>query len=338
MEREEMTRLLDSGFVEHATSPWAACNVFVKKKDGSTRVTSDRGLNSVTLIDCYPMEDVHATLDWMGDRRGFSTIDLKEDFQIELEEKSRDYTAVRTVLGLLRDMRLSQGLKNSPAAFQRILNIILGDRKGRDVAANMDDVSLGAESAEAHLQSLESVLKRLLDAGARLKFSRYEFGVRNAQILGRRIDKQGIKPSAAQVEATKELGEPWNSEELMRCLGLVNYFSEFVDHFAEIARPRHVILKGTGFNRRKKRGTPLLTSDWDQRWGSRQRTACGDLKIMLSNPDVLVARRRGEAKKAMTDASAYGLGGVGLQERADGKWCPISFTSRKLSESGKRLR
>lgn len=63
MEREAMTRLLEMGGIKHARSPWAACNVFVKKAEGSTGVSSDfRGLNSVTVTDSNPMEDVRATL------------------------------------------------------------------------------------------------------------------------------------------------------------------------------------------------------------------------------------------------------------------------------------
>ena len=204
------------------------------KNDGTTRVTSDfRGLNSVTVTDSYPMEDFRATLDWMGGKQVFSTIDLKDGFfQIELDEKSKDYTAVRTVLGLLRYLRLPQGLKNSPAAFQRVINIILRDRKGRDVWAFIDDVSLGTESAEAHLESVEYMLRRFLEAVGRLKFSQCQFGVRTAEILGHQIDTNRIKPSAAHVRAIRAIVEPGNGEELMRFLGLVNYFSYFVDHFA----------------------------------------------------------------------------------------------------------
>lgn len=339
VEREAMTRLLKLGVVGHATSLWAACKVFVKKRDGSTRVTSEfRGLNSVTVTDSYPMEDVRATLDWMGGNSVFSTIDLKDGFfQVELEEGSKDFTAVQTVLGLLRYVRLPQGLKNSPAAFQRIINVILGDRKGRDVWAFMDDVSVGAKSAETHLQSLDTVLQRFLDAGARLKFSKCQFGVRTAEILGHRIDKNGLKPSAAHIQAIRDLVEPRNGEELMCFLGLVNYFSDFVDHFAEVARPLHAALKRTGFNRKKKRGTHFVIPDWDRRWGDRERAAWEDLKSVLSNSDFLAPLRRGAPKKLMTDASGYGLGGVLLQEESDGRWRPVAFTSRKLTDSERKF-
>lgn len=146
--------------------------MFVVKKDGSTRDNSDiRRLNSATVTDTCPMEDVRATLDWVGSKIVFSTIELKDGFfQIELEEGYTNLTAVRTVLGLRRYARMPQGLKNSPAAFQRIINAIFGDREGRDVWDFLYDAGLGTESAATHLQSLKSVKQRFLDAGARLKF------------------------------------------------------------------------------------------------------------------------------------------------------------------------
>ena len=54
---------------------------FREKKDGTLRVTSDfRALNSMTVTDTYPIEEVRATLDWMGTKTIFSTFDLKDGF------------------------------------------------------------------------------------------------------------------------------------------------------------------------------------------------------------------------------------------------------------------
>ena len=107
LERAAIQKLLRIGVVDHAASPWAACNVFVRKKDGSTRVTSDfRGLNGVTVGDSYLMEDVRSNLDWMGSEN-FSTVDLKDGFfQVSLFKESRGYTSIRTVVGLLGYIRL----------------------------------------------------------------------------------------------------------------------------------------------------------------------------------------------------------------------------------------
>lgn len=179
----------------------------------------------MTVTDTYSMEDVRATLDWMGTEAIFSTFDLKDGvFQIELEEGSRDLSAIHTVSGLLRYLRLPQGMKNSPAAFQRVVNFILGNRKGMDIWAFMDDVSLGTATADEHLQPVDLALKTFYDAGARLKLSKCQFGVRKAEILGHQIDQNGIKPSHAHVGAIRRLVEPGGGEELMRFFGLMNFF------------------------------------------------------------------------------------------------------------------
>lgn len=93
--------------------------MFVRREEGLKRVRSEfRGQNSVTVADSYPMEDVRAALDSMGSKRVLSTIYLKDEVcQIELEERSKDYTAVRMVLKILRYNRLPQGLNISPVAF-----------------------------------------------------------------------------------------------------------------------------------------------------------------------------------------------------------------------------
>ena len=118
-ERRAMEKLLEMGVVAPTVSPWATCNVFVKKKDGSTRVTSHfRGLNTLTVADSYPVEYVKATLKWMGSKAIFSTFGLKDGyFQVELHEDAQALTIIRTVIGLLCYCRLPQGLRNAPAGF-----------------------------------------------------------------------------------------------------------------------------------------------------------------------------------------------------------------------------
>ena len=281
------------------------------------------------------MEDMRQVLDWLGSKKIFSTFGVKDAFyQVELQDHSKPLTAIRTVIGLLQYTRLPQGMKNAPGTLQRILNVVLGDRKGHDVLAYMDDTSAGTETEEEHLVALESLFDTLLRAGVRLKLSKCRFGVQSVEILGHHVENEGLRPSEAHVEAIKRLVEPASGNELMRFLGLVNFFSDFVDHFAESAAPLYDVLKGTGFSKKRNHGQKLRIPDWHIRWGEKQREAWKELKNSLSAPDVLASPERGAPKKVMTDASSYRLGGVLLQMTKGGKWRPVSFTSRllKLSE------
>jgi Reverse transcriptase (RNA-dependent DNA polymerase) len=133
----------------------------LKMKYGKIRTTTDfRRLKDMTVSDSYAMEDFKATLNWLSGKNLFSTFDLKDlFFQVMLCPESRPLTAVRTVVGLMQYKRLPQGLKNSPATFQRILNYVLGDMKRKTVSGFFDDVSVGTECAAEHLVVLMNVLE-----------------------------------------------------------------------------------------------------------------------------------------------------------------------------------
>ncbi len=70
-----------------------------------------------------------------------------------MEKESRPLTAVHTVMGLLQHTRLPQGLKNSPGTLQRIVDSIMGSRKGKDVLAYSDETNIGIETDEEHLKT-----------------------------------------------------------------------------------------------------------------------------------------------------------------------------------------
>ena len=331
-EKREVTKLLEMGVLEPSNSPWGTLNVFVPKKNKKDlRTTSDfRLLNSLTVTDVYPMEDMKATIDWLSAKKVYSVFDLKDGFyQVDLCEESRPLTAIRTCIGLFQYRRLPQGLKNSPATFQRIVNNILGDLKGQNVWCYMDDASVGSMSPEQHLEDLKIVLKRLREAGAKLKFSKCVWGTDEATVLGHKVTPQGILPSDEHVRAIRQLNEPTNGTELLRFLGLMNFFGSFIQDFAHRSKPLYEVLEGSGFNKKKPKRKPVKIHDFDKKWGEAQKSAWKDLKDDLSNPQFLASPKDGASKKVMSDASDYGLGAVLLQEE-ENCWRPIGFASKKL--------
>ena len=50
------------------------------------------------------------------------------------------------------------------------------------------------------------------------------FGTHKAELLGYVEDRDGIRPSSAHIAEIKALKEPENGAELLRFLGLMNYF------------------------------------------------------------------------------------------------------------------
>lgn len=93
LERERLGRLLSLSILEYFTSPLAAVNRFVSKKDHGTTVTTNVWApNNPKVPDLFPMEIVGNTLDWLSPKKLFSTFDLKDCFhQVELDNDSRPF-------------------------------------------------------------------------------------------------------------------------------------------------------------------------------------------------------------------------------------------------------
>ena len=63
-----------------------------------------------------------------------------------------------------------------------------------------------------------------------------------------------MKPADLHLQGIRGLCQPQKGEDLMTFLELTNYFAELLNHFVGIARPRYAVLRGTGFNKRKRTG------------------------------------------------------------------------------------
>lgn len=79
------------------------------------------------------------------------------------------------------------GLNNSRI---RIVNTILGYRKGKDAMSYADNTNFGTEDEYEHLKYLENILSLVYESGVRLKLSKCKCGVRKIENFGHIVDNQ----------------------------------------------------------------------------------------------------------------------------------------------------
>ena len=159
---QEVRSLLALGMIQPSLSPWASGTVMVKKKSGELRFCCDfRPLNEVTIKDAYPLPRIDESLARLGNAKIYTSIDLAWAFwQIPLRKADRHKTAFACELGLFEWRRMSFGLCNASATFQRAIARALQkivNRKGSMVMAYIDDIVIATETVEDHMARLREV-------------------------------------------------------------------------------------------------------------------------------------------------------------------------------------
>ena len=111
--------MLDAGIIEPAKSPYGACILFVKKKDGGYRMCFDyRALNKITKKDRYPLPNIDDTLDALRSSSIFSKLDLISGYhQVRIAPHDIEKTAFLTKYGQFQTRVMPFGLCNAPATF-----------------------------------------------------------------------------------------------------------------------------------------------------------------------------------------------------------------------------
>lgn len=185
------------------------------KPDNTARLCGDYKLsvNQVSKLEQYPIpkiEDLFATLS--GGQK-FTKLDLSHAYhQIPLEEETKKYVTINTLKGLFTYKVLPFGVSSSPAIFQRTMEGLLQGIPC--VAIFLDDILLTGADNQEHLQTLARVLKRLQEAGLRLKRSKCLFMSGEVMFLCHKVDATGLHPIHEEVRAIKEAPTPSNVTEL----------------------------------------------------------------------------------------------------------------------------
>lgn len=267
------------------------------------------------MPDSYPLPRMEDCIDNVGSAHFVSKLDmLKGYWQVPLTPQASEISAFVTPDHLLQYSVLPFGLRNAPATFQRLVNLVLGDVP--NCSAYLDDLVIYSMDWAEHVCTLKAVFERLDKASLTLNLAKCEFGQTTVTYLGKEVGQGQVRPVAAKVTAIMEFPVPTTRRELRRFLGMAGYYRSFCKNFSTVVQPL----------------TSLLSPSKSFVWSPGCQYAYVNVKALLCNAPVLVAPDYTLPFKLEVDASGVGAGAVLLQEDKSGVDHPISYFSRKFNK------
>jgi hypothetical protein len=141
-----------------------------KPTEEQFRVLHDyRKLNSLLIEDSYPIKSLFELIDEIGQGQIYSIIDLSQGFFNQLlTEDSKAFTAFGAPgKGHFVYNRSAQGLCNSPALFQRLLDFITTGLPG--IFVYLDNVVIVSKTYQQHQGQLRQLLSKFRKYRLKLK-------------------------------------------------------------------------------------------------------------------------------------------------------------------------
>ena len=111
------------------------------------------------------------------------------------------------------------------------------------VTAFIDNVIIETETEKGHNEIVAEVIRRLEENDLYVKLEKCKWKVRKVGFLGIVIGPEGIKMEEEKVKGVMEWLTPKCVKDIQKFLGLANYYCQFIESFASVARPLHDMVK-----------------------------------------------------------------------------------------------
>ena len=320
-----LAEFIERGWIQPSDSEWASPAFIVPKKEkGEWRLVVDyRGLNEQTEHDSYSLPLIDSILQKQQKKRIFTVLDLKHGYhQMPLHPDSRPCTAMSTPLGPMQWKVVPMGAKNGNAAFQRMMEDLLGPV--RDCAHPfLDDIIIRSgtenvtedELTEAHEKDLRRVLSELDKHNMVCKPTKASLFVKEVECAGHVMVTGNAVPCLGNWRPCTTGRSPRPSANSDPSWGYATTKWGYVWMYAELLGPLHKMLQVGKFDGRKGSKKKLAwTPEAEDAFSRLEERLLGQLGLFLVEPDKGFVPR--------TDASDYAVGAVSSKSGTTGHTYP----------------
>ena len=182
----------------------------VRKKNGDIRLCVDFwNLNKVSEKENYLVPPMEKILQQVSGSEMFSLLDGFSGYnQVLVSKIDQLKTTFRTPWGTYAYKKMSFGLINAGATFQREMDIMFRGLIGKFVVIYLDDITVFSKNKADHLAHLRRVFERCRKYGISLNPKKSIFVVTEGKLLGFVVSKQGINTEPKRTQAISQISMP----------------------------------------------------------------------------------------------------------------------------------
>lgn len=247
--RTEIDRMINRGIIRKINdSEWLNPVVPVTKPDGSIRLCLNaKKLNAITKKNRHNPTNIERIFARLPKARYFSSIDLKDAFyQIPLAKEDQQKTAFSIHgLGMFCYERMPQGLVNSAATLNKLVETMFNAEDEPETFVYVDDFIIGTETFERHIEMLKKMARKLKNVELAIGIKKSIFCMKTLKFLGHQINEQGISIDSSRLQAITTYKKPTNAKEVRTFLGFTGWHRKFIENYAEMSAPLVNLTKKT---------------------------------------------------------------------------------------------
>jgi hypothetical protein len=206
-------------------------------------------LNKACSKDEYPLSRICQIVDSTASCELLSFLDAYSDYhQISIAVDDEEKTTFITPFGIFCYTKMTFGLKNRGATYQKCVHTALEGQIGWNVEAYIDDIVVKSEKREDLLNDLKETFDNLRKFKMMLNTKKCVFVVSSGKLLDYMVSSRGIDANPKRVEAIEKLQPPRTRKEIQKLTGMMVGLSRFISKLGERGMPFYRLLrKADGF-------------------------------------------------------------------------------------------
>nr|GEX65920.1 reverse transcriptase domain-containing protein [Tanacetum cinerariifolium] len=243
--------------------------------------------------------------------------------QVQMAQDNENKTAFYTDQGTHCYTKLSFGLKNTGAIYQRLVDATFQSQIKRNLKAYVDDMVIKSNEEKVLIADIAETFDNLRRINMKLNPKKCSFVVEEGKFLGCMVTSEGIQPDPKKTKAIADMQSPRTLKETQSLSGKLAVLKKFLSRSAEKSLPFFETLKDI-----TKENKDIY------RWTESAKKAFQELKKVIVEFSLLTTSVKEETLYVYMAAATGAVSVLFLTERK-GKQCSIHYVSTTLNEAEK---